>query len=207
MDGPAQTDSLPILEMEQVRVGSLRNPAEVVAEAVNWTVRQGEFWLLGGLQGSGKSDFLAMAAGLSCPLAGKLRYFGRDVSGGGDAFLAERLRVGLVFEGGQLFHHLTVEENIALPLRYHPERQRGGLGATVKTILAATGLAPWAARLPGTLGRGWQKRAGLARALALQPDLLLLDNPLAGLDAPHRQWWLEAMRQMSAEKASRKAGR
>ena len=69
---------------------------------------------------------------------------------------------------------------------------------SVKTILEATGLSPWAGRLPGTMGRAWQKRAGLARALVLQPEVLLLDNPLGGLDSRHRQWWLETLGQLSA---------
>jgi len=83
-------------------------------------------------------------------------------------------------------------------LRYHRDLVRGDLENSVKTILEATGLSPWAGRLPGTLGRGWQKRAGLARALVLQPEVLLLDNPLGGLDARHLQWWLDALRQLSA---------
>jgi ABC-type transporter Mla maintaining outer membrane lipid asymmetry ATPase subunit MlaF len=190
----------PVLEMTGVSVGSRNDPETAILEDVNWSVAAGEYWLLGGMHGSGKSDFLALTAGLMRPLKGSYRLYGREMPGAGDELLAERLRVGLVFDGGQLFHHLTIEENIALPLRYHREMVRVDLENSVKTILEATGLSPWAGHLPGTLGRGWQKRAGLARALALRPEVLLLDNPLSGLDSRHQQWWLEALGELSAGK-------
>ena len=158
----------------------------------------GEYWVLGGMHGAGKTDLLAMTAGLTPPLQGSYRLFGREMPVTGDQFLSERLRIGLVFDGGQLFHHLSIEENVALPLRYHRELARGDLGRSVKNILEATGLSPWAGQLPGTMGRAWQKRAGLARALVLQPEVLLLDNPLGGLDSRHRHWWLEILGQLSA---------
>jgi ABC-type transporter Mla maintaining outer membrane lipid asymmetry ATPase subunit MlaF len=116
----------------------------------------------------------------------------------GDQFLAGLLRIGLVFDGGRLFRHLTIEENIALPLRYHRELARGDLDKTVKSIEELTGLSPYAGQFPGRLGRAWQKRAGLARALVLQPEVLLLDNPLGGLDWRHVQWWLDVLDQLSA---------
>jgi putative ABC transport system ATP-binding protein len=198
MDSPAIQPKTPVLEMTALSVGSRGDPERPVLENVNWSVAAGEYWVLGGMHGAGKTDFLAMTAGLAPPLRGSYRLFGREMPVTGDEFLSERLRIGLVFDGGQLFHHLTIEENIALPLRYHRDLVRGDLENCVKTILEATGLSPWAGRLAGTLGRGWQKRAGLARALVLQPEVLLLDNPLGGLDSRHLQWWLGALDQLSA---------
>jgi len=198
MDDPGLQPKTPALEMTALSVGSRGDPDTPILENVNWSVAAGEYWVLGGLHGAGKTDFLAMTAGLAPPLRGSYRLFGREMPVTGDDFLSERLRLGLVFDGGQLFHHLTIEENVALPLRYHRDLVRGDLENCVKTILEATGLSPWAGRLPGTLGRGWQKRAGLARALVLQPEVLLLDNPLGGLDARHLQWWLDALGQLSA---------
>jgi ABC-type transporter Mla maintaining outer membrane lipid asymmetry ATPase subunit MlaF len=198
ISAPSNSSKTPVLEMTGVSVGSWNDPDTAIVEEVNWSVEAGEYWLLGGMHGSGKSDFLAMTDGLMYPLKGSYRLYGREMPGVGDELLAERLRVGLVFDGGQLFHHLTIEENIALPLRYHRALARGDLKNNVKTILDATGLSPWAGRLPGTMGRAWQKRAGLARALALRPEVLLLDNPLSGLDSRQQQWWLETLGQLSA---------
>jgi ABC-type transporter Mla maintaining outer membrane lipid asymmetry ATPase subunit MlaF len=198
MDAPAKLPETPALEMTAVSVGSRRDPGSPALDDVNWSVRAGEYWVLGGMHGSGKTDFLAMTDGLAPPLQGSYRLFGREMPATGDQFLSERLRIGLVFDGGQLFHHLTLEENVALPLRYHRDPAAGDPGQIVKTILEATGLSPWAGRLPGTVGRAWQKRAGLARALVLRPEVLLLDNPTGGLDSRHLQWWLDALDQLSA---------
>jgi ABC-type transporter Mla maintaining outer membrane lipid asymmetry ATPase subunit MlaF len=131
------------------------------------------------------------------PQQGRYRFFGEDMPIFEDERLNERLRLGLVFDGGQLFNHLTVAENVALPLRYRHNLSRNEAAAAVSELLEGTGLAPWAERTPGALGRSWQKRAGLARALALKPEALLVDNPLAGLDPRHVGWWLGFLDQLS----------
>jgi ABC-type transporter Mla maintaining outer membrane lipid asymmetry ATPase subunit MlaF len=198
MDAPATTPlAIPVMEMTGVTVGSRGDGGAAVLEDVNWRVEAAEYWVLGGMHGSGKSDLLAMSAGLIPPLGGSYRLFGRPMPASGDQFLAERMRIGLVFDGGQLFHHLTIEENIALPLRYHPAQAGGDLGLRVNSILEATGLSSQAGLYPGQAGRGWQKRAGLARALALRPEVLLLDNPLGGLDSRQLHWWLDMLDQLS----------
>ncbi|MGO8698981.1 MAG: ATP-binding cassette domain-containing protein [Limisphaerales bacterium] len=197
MDNPAQPN-LPVMEMIDLAVSSRDNPADPILENINWTVKAGEYWVLGGMHGSGKTELLSLADGLAAPLRGAFRLFGREMPVRGDEFLAERLRIGLVFEDGQLFHHLSIEENIALPLRYHRELAHGHLEDSVKRVLEWCGLLPQAARLPGRMERAWRKRAGLARALALEPEVLLLDNPLGGLDPRHAQWWFEALNQLSA---------
>jgi phospholipid/cholesterol/gamma-HCH transport system ATP-binding protein len=153
--------------------------------------------VVAGLQGSGKSDFLMMTAGLMGPLAGQYRLFGEPMPIYDEARLPTRLRLGLVFDGGQLFNHLTVWENVALALRYHQNLSKEQAEAPVRRLLEALELGPWADSTPGAMGRNWQKRAGLARALSLEPELLLVDNPLAGLDLRHASWWLNFLGQLA----------
>lgn len=187
----------PVLEMRGVSGGAMRDLHTTVVEDVNWSVAPGDFWIVGGVQGAGKSDFLMLVGGLMAPLSGSYYFFGEEMPIFEESRLAERLRLGLVFDGGQLLNHLTVAENIALPLRYHRNLSAAQASAEVQHMLELTDLAPWAASTPGALGRNWQKRVGLARALMLKPELLLLDNPLAGLDLRHRGWWLNFLSELS----------
>ena len=191
------TTTRPALEMRGVAVNSMRDPDAVVMEDVNWSVAPGDFWVIGGLQGSGKSDFMLTTGGLMAPAAGAYWFQGEEMPIFEENRLSERLRLGFVFDGGQLFNHLTVLENVALPLRYHRNLSRAGAESEVRTLLELTELAPWADSTPGAIARSWQKRAGLARALMLRPEVLLLDNPLAGLDWRHRRWWLNFLVQLS----------
>ena len=193
---PVQAE-VPAIEMTGVAVGALHDPRTMVAAGIDWTVRPGDYWVVAGLHGSGKSDFLMLTGGLMAPQQGRYRFFGEEMPIFEDARLKERLRLGLVFEGGQLFNHLTVAENVALPLRYHRDLSGPSAAAAVSELLECTQLTPWAESTPGNLGRSWRKRAGLARALALQPEVLLLDNPLAGLDPHHVHWWLTFLDQLS----------
>jgi phospholipid/cholesterol/gamma-HCH transport system ATP-binding protein len=189
-NNPVNRDAAPPIEMREVAVNSLRDQNLVVVEHVNWRVAAGDYWVLAGLQGSGKTDFLSVTAGLMPPASGSYELFGQPMPIFEEARLRHRLRLGLVFENGQLFNHLTIFENVALPLRYHRNLTCPQAEGEVQSILEALELGPWADSTPGALGRNWQKRAGLARALALQPELLLVDNPLAGLDLRHLNWWL-----------------
>jgi ABC-type transporter Mla maintaining outer membrane lipid asymmetry ATPase subunit MlaF len=188
---------VPAIEMTGVAVGAMRDPDLVVAEEINWKVNAGDYWVVAGLQGSGKSDFLMMTGGLMAPRQGQYRCFGEEMPIFEEERLKERLRLGLVFDGGQLFNHLTVAENVALPLRYHHDLNPADAAARVGELLECTELTSWAESTPGTLPRNWQKRAGLARALALKPEVLLVDNPLAGLDSRHVHWWLGFLDQLS----------
>jgi ABC-type transporter Mla maintaining outer membrane lipid asymmetry ATPase subunit MlaF len=178
------------IEMRGVSVGTMRDVSFIVVEDANWTVAPGEFWVIAGPQHSGKSDLLMLTAGLMAPVKGGCRLFGRDTLAFGEAELAERLRVGLVFEGGQLFHHLTIRENVALPLQYRRNLSDDEAAPEVQTLLELMELTPLADITPANVSGNWLQRAALARALALKPELLLLDNPLGRLDARHRQWWV-----------------
>jgi ABC-type transporter Mla maintaining outer membrane lipid asymmetry ATPase subunit MlaF len=178
----------PVLEMRGVNIGSLRDASRPAAEDVNWSVLAGEFWVVAGQQLSGKSDLLLNAAGLVMPVHGSCRIFGCDTASFGEAQLAERLRVGFVFAGGKLFNHLTVAENVALPLRYRKNLTAAEAADVVGTLLELLELTPFADSTPSNLAANWRQRTALARALALQPELLLLDNPLTGLSVRHRHW-------------------
>ena len=195
----ASTDPSPLaLEMIDVVIGSLKENEQIVLEAVNWAVTAGDYWVVGGLQASGKSDFIATAAGIMRPLKGTQRVFGQELSAGfEEEQLQTRLLVGLVFGGGRLFNHLTLAENILLPIRYHQRLTlQEGLEKT-EALLKLIYLADRATITPGTLAPNWQQRVGLARALALKPRILLLDNPLFGLDPRDVSWWMDILDQLS----------
>jgi phospholipid/cholesterol/gamma-HCH transport system ATP-binding protein len=175
----------------------MRDLNTIVVQDVNWSVAPGDFWIIGGLQGAGKSDFLMLAGGMMAPVCGTYRFLGEEMPIFEDHRLNDRLRLGFVFESGQLFNHLTVSENVSLPLRYHRNLSKAEAAAETQKVLELTELAPWADSTPGAMARNWQRRVGLARALMLRPDVLLLDNPLAGLDLRHRAWWLNLLEQLS----------
>lgn len=185
------------IEMRNVAAGSSKDANIVVAEQVNWNVLPGEYWVVGAPQHSGKSDFLMMIGGLTAPREGDYIFLGLQMPVFDEALLAHRLKLGFVFDGGQLLSGLSVAENIALPLRYHRELSPDELDARVTELLELTDLMAMANLAPGRIGRAWQQRAGLARALALQPEVLLLDSPLTGLDARHANWWLGFLDQLS----------
>ncbi len=190
MNHAPSIETVPMLELRGAAAESSREAGVITVRDVDWSAAAGDFWVISGLHGSGKSDLLMAAGGLTAAAAGACFFQGHKLPLVEDEQLAERLRLGFVFEGGQLFSQLTVAENLALPLRYHHNLSAAEADARVRRMLSATELAPWAATTPGGLTRAWRKRAGLARALMLQPEVLLLDDPLAGLDARHRQWWL-----------------
>ncbi len=181
----------PAILMRDVAVGSLQDPAATVMRGVNWEVHPGEFWVIAGLQGEGKSDLLMMTGGLMAPLEGEYWLFENPMPMFDEEHLPQRLRLGLAFESGQLFNQLTVSENLGLPLRYHRNLSRAAALEAVQEMLQALDLEAWADSTPGALGRNWQKRVGLARALMLKPQILLVDNPLTGLDLRHVYWWLD----------------
>jgi ABC-type transporter Mla maintaining outer membrane lipid asymmetry ATPase subunit MlaF len=186
--------------MINVAVASAQSPESPAVEGIDWRVFAGDYWVVGGLPGSGKSDLLATAAGLQRPHFGTHLLFGIDLTQLLESeLLTERLRIGLVFEnGGRLFSHLTVAENVALPIRYHRAGSEGEVQQRVKTVLELTELIAQAELLPAQTTLAWRQRAALARALALQPEILLLDNPLGRLDLRHARWWIDFLARLAA---------
>ena len=185
-----------LLLATMMTVAAMRDATFTVVEGVNWSVAAGEFWVVAGQEFSGKSDLLMLAAGLMSPAAGSLKLFGNDTENFGEAELAERLRVGFVFQGGQLFNQLTIAENVALPLRYKNNLTGAEAARSVANLLELLELTPLADVTPANVAANWRQRAALARALILQPEILLLDNPLAGLGARHGQWCLRFLDQL-----------
>jgi len=125
------------------------------------------------------------------PVKGDCKLFGIATQALDETKLKERLRMGFVFQGGQLFNHLTVRENTALPLRYHRDLTATAAAREVETLLDLLELTPLADITPQNISDNWRQRAALARALVLKPELLLLDNPLSRLGGRHLQWWLQ----------------
>jgi phospholipid/cholesterol/gamma-HCH transport system ATP-binding protein len=186
-----------VIAMRGVAASSPRSPTLLVTEGIDWTVRRGECWVVAGLQGVGKTGFLLLTGGLIPPAAGTYTLLGQQMPIFESDRLSERLRVGMVFESGRLLNHLTVGQNIALPLRYHENLGAEEAAERLAPLIEMLGLAPWTGSTPGTLGRNWQKRAGLARALALRPEVLVLDNPLGGLDPVHAHWWVTLLEELA----------
>ncbi|MDB6023863.1 MAG: transporter related [Verrucomicrobiales bacterium] len=183
----------PVIEMQNVSIVSPQEADVAQVENVNWRVQRGEFWIIGGSHGSGKSNLLSTAAGLQNPLRGKVTLFGRDASGTREKELEEeRRRIGLVFQsGGRNLSRLTIAENVALPLRYHGNLSEAEVEHELRRILEPMELIPMAKSMSKTVSLGWQQRTALARALTLKPEVLLLDKPLSSVEARHRRWWLE----------------
>ncbi|MGH7952248.1 MAG: ATP-binding cassette domain-containing protein [Limisphaerales bacterium] len=186
-----------VIEMIGVDIGTMRDPGFIVLENVNWRAAPGEFWVIAAPPYSGKSDFLMTTAGLMPPTKGCYKFFGNETRIFDESRLADRLRMGFIFENAQLFHYLTIAENIALPLRYHKNLKSDEAIKAIDKLLELTELKPIADVTPANLPRSWLKRAGLARALTLRPEILLLDNPLGGLEARHSQWWLRFLGELS----------
>lgn len=188
--------SSPLLETDALEVAQSSGAdglEGVGLRSVDWRVSEGELWVVAGAQGSGKTALLETLAGLIPAAAGSVRLLGRAVHGSGDheAVLRETRRLmGLVFDGnGRLFSGLTVGENILLPWCYHRNATTTEGIAALGPLIRHLQLESLLSRTPASVGRSWSRRVALARCLALGPRLLLLDNPLAGLDAVHLRWW------------------
>ena len=167
----------------QVRGLIVRYGTKTILDGVDMTVNRGEIRVILGGSGSGKTTLFKGILGLTDVAAGEVTLLGQNMRG-----LAEKERsllmqhVGVLFQNGALFGSLTVGENVALPLREHRQLPEGAIAELVRMKLAQVDLSHAEHLYPSELSGGMKKRAGLARALALDPALLFCDEPSAGLD-------------------------
>ena len=156
----------------------------VIHQDLDLVVKKGEVLGVVGGSGSGKSVLLNTIIGLKEPEGGSVKIFGQDIQHASRRkWSAIEKRWGVLFQQGALFSSLTVKENVAAPLHEHTDLSRGEIDDLAELKIALVGLPPRAGALkPAELSGGMRKRAGLARALAFDPELLFLDEPTAGLD-------------------------
>jgi phospholipid/cholesterol/gamma-HCH transport system ATP-binding protein len=156
---------------------------EVILREVSFAVNEGEVFAVLGGSGCGKSTLLRHILGLLPPRAGAVKIRGVDVHRAGEKETARLRRdMGVLFQSGALFGSMTVAENVALPLHQYTDLPEGVVAELVAIKLSLVGLEGFGDRLPSELSGGMKKRAGLARAMALDPTILFFDEPSAGLD-------------------------
>jgi len=154
-----------------------------VLDRVDVRVARGEVFVVMGPSGCGKTTLLKCLVGLLAPDGGGVLFEGTDLRAMGEAAFDDfRRATGMVFQGGALLNSISLRENVALPLRAHTSQPPEVVAEAVRMRLAQVGLLEAADRMPSELSGGMRKRAGIARALALGPRLVVFDEPTSGLD-------------------------
>jgi phospholipid/cholesterol/gamma-HCH transport system ATP-binding protein len=178
MDGEGHDRSVIVVDLLSAGYGE-----EVVLRDVSFEVHEGEILVIAGGSGSGKSTLLRHLIGLSLPSSGKVIVNGVDVAVASEEELRTlRMGIGMLFQSNALFGSMTVGENVGLPLQEFTDLPKPMVESMVRIKLAMVGLSGYEGHFPRELSGGMQKRAGIARAMALDPPVLFLDEPFAGLD-------------------------
>jgi phospholipid/cholesterol/gamma-HCH transport system ATP-binding protein len=170
----------PAIEVDHLKCGY---DADIVLEDVSFTVARGEVFFIIGGSGCGKSTLLRHMVGLNQPRAGTVKFLGRPFSAADLAARRAMLKTfGMLFQGGALWTSLTLRENVSLPLEEYTRLSRREIQEVATLKLAQVGLTGFEDYYPAEISGGMKKRAGLARALALDPEIVFFDEPSAGLD-------------------------
>ncbi len=170
----------PIIAAEHLSIGYNDKP---LMQDLNFFVDRGEVIAILGGSGSGKSTLLKTMIGLIPPIAGTISLAGIDIGNAQDGQrLAALRRIGVMYQSGALFGSMTLAENICLPLEEYTDLPRDAMELIARLKLDLVGLEKFADSMPAEISGGMQKRAALARAMALDPAILFLDEPSAGLD-------------------------
>ena len=157
--------------------------SQIVLDGIDLTGRSGETLAVLGRSGTGKSVLLKLIIGLERPDSGSICIHGQEITRLRlDAMTEIRKKMGFLFQHAALYDSLTVEQNVAFPMKRHTKMTESERGDRVTELLAGVGMEGHLKKMPSDLSGGMQKRVGLARALALEPGILLLDEPTAGLD-------------------------
>src|ERR1700739_4729069 len=180
---PTATDELsgPMISIRDLRVSY--DGGREILHGINFDVQRGETLVILGGSGSGKSTLLRTLVGLEKPTSGEVWIRGKNFAAISEAERDElRTRLGMSFQGGALFGSMTVGENVALPLQEHTKLEPSTVEIMVRLKLDQVGLSGFEDFLPSQLSGGMKKRAAVARALAMDPEILFFDEPSAGLD-------------------------
>jgi len=170
----------PVISLRNLRVSYGERE---ILHGINFDVVRGETLVILGGSGSGKSTLLRTLVGLEKPSAGEIWIKGRDLAKTTAAEMDEiRTKIGMSFQGGALFGSMTVGENVALPLREHTRLEDSTIEIILRLKLQQVGLEGFEYYMPSQLSGGMKKRAAVARALAMDPEILFFDEPSAGLD-------------------------
>ncbi|MGD0970386.1 MAG: ATP-binding cassette domain-containing protein [Desulfobaccales bacterium] len=155
----------------------------VIMRDLTFTINRGDIFIVMGGSGCGKSTMMTILIGLKTPAKGKVFYGDVDFWGA-DPQTRDRIirRAGVMYQSGALWSSMTLAENIALPLETYTDLSPGQISEVVKLKLALVGMAGFEEFYPSEISGGMQKRAGIARAMALDPEILFFDEPSAGLD-------------------------
>ena len=179
-DDPVSVSAEPMISVQDLRV---KYGATEILHGVSFDVRRGETLVIMGGSGSGKSTLVRTLIGLEKPSSGHVLIKGKDVAAIREAELDEvRKKIGMSFQGGALFGSMTVGENVGLPLREHTKLEDSTIEIMVRLKLEQVGLQGFEYYMPSQLSGGMRKRAAVARALAMDPEVLFFDEPSAGLD-------------------------
>lgn len=167
----------------EVRNLTMRYGDLVIMRDLNFTIARGEVFVIMGGSGSGKSTLLKHLIGLKPPSEGTILFDGEDFTAGDDAHRKSVLRrMGVLYQNGALWSGLTLAENVALPLQEFTTLDARAIAEVVSLKLALVGLRGFEAFYPAAISGGMRKRAALARAIALDPEVLFFDEPSSGLD-------------------------